>query len=117
MSDSLRLEVTGYGAERLCSALRLCPQQYITGVIWDGGRLSLKHEYDPTKPQKLAFKPELMVDIILDWLARDKGSNPNFAAPSWPEKPDVDGEVKKGWRVVADNHEIEIHPHWMIYHK
>ncbi len=117
MSDSLRLEATGEGAERMCSTLRLCPQQQITGVTWESGRLFLRYEYDPTKPPKLSFKPELMVDAIMDWLGRNKGSNPSFAAPVWPERPDIDGDVKKGWRIVADNHEIEIHPHWMIYHK
>ena len=117
MSDSLMIEVTGVDKKRLVDALNLAPVDRITGVSWLKNSLVLRWEHDHNLPQKLAFEPALMADLILEWLGRDTGYNSNYAAPVWPDSPDIDGSVKKGWLVEGDGDQITVHPHWMIYHK
>lgn len=119
MSDSLMIEATGDDSDRLKATLEICPLQRITGVVWENNSLILKHEFDSLNPSRMTFPPALMVDVISDWLGRTKTSRPNYlyAAPEWPKQPDVDGDVKRGWRVIADIHQIEVHPLWMIYRK
>jgi hypothetical protein len=117
MSDSLMIEVTGRGEDRLKEALRLAPVDRINHVSWCGNYLVMGYEHDDKKPQKMCFHPDLMSGVVIGWLERTKGSNKTYAAPDWPQEPDIDGEVKKGWRLVSDNREILVHPHWMIYHK
>lgn len=119
MSDSLMLEVTGEGQERLVEALNLAPTQRITGVIWERTQncLKLNYEHDEKGSQRLPFAPRQVVSTITDWLERRRGSNASYAAPVWPKEPDIDGDCERGWRLVADDRKIEIHPHWIICHK
>jgi hypothetical protein len=116
MSDSLNLNVTGEGRDRLVKALELAPIDSITGVIWKDQVLHLVHEHDHRQPQKMTFSPVLMVDVVIDWLARQSGSNSSYASPVWPKQPDIDGDCKKGWLLEADRQKIIVRPHWMIYH-
>ena len=117
MSDSLMLETTGRGEDRLKEALRLAPVDRVNHVSWLGDCLLLASEFDDAKPQKMHFDPDIMSGVVIDWLRRTKGSSDRYAAPQWPPKPDIDGDIKQGWRLVSCDSEIRVYPHWMIYHK
>ncbi len=119
MSDNLKLEATGIDRQLLVSLLDLCANQNITGLRQMGNVLHLITEWDQSKGKTLSFKPALMADTITEWLGRSKGSNSSYAAPDYGPKPDIDGDCKKGWRLVAGSSidVIEIHPCWMMYGK
>ena len=53
MSDSLMLETTGRGEDRLKEALRLAPVDRVNHVSWLGDCLLLASEFDDAKPQKM----------------------------------------------------------------
>jgi hypothetical protein len=121
MSDTIQTTVTGAtdDRDRLIKALELAPIRAVTGVHWEKSQLILKREVrsSETTDQKMSFAPELMVDVILEFMNRKPGSNKTYAAPIWPPEPDLDGSCRKGWRLEADNRSITIDPFWMIYHK
>lgn len=110
------LETTGHGRERLRQALMLAPVDRVTGVLWRGNALVILYEHGTVSVRRMTFAPELMTDLVIDWLGRGEGSNPSYPAPQWDREPDIDGSCEKGWRLVSDDDEIVIHPHWMIYH-
>jgi hypothetical protein len=116
MSDSLMLEITGEGRDRLIAALDLCAEERVTGIMQGANRLLLSYEHDGQ--MRMNFPPSLMADVAIEWLKRTPGSNRAYLAPTWPDQPNIDGSCKKGWRLVfAHGGPIEIHPHWMVYHK
>lgn len=116
MSDSLMLEITGFDLDRLISALDICSDERVTGITQVGNKLCLSYEHDGA--MRLSFRPSLLAETILEWLQRTPGSNPLYLAPSWPQEPDIDGCCERGWRLVfAKGAAIEIHPHWMVFHK
>ena len=115
MSDSLKLEATGDDKDRLVKLLEMCACQHVTGLVKSGNMLKIVHEYDASKEPRLSFRPALLADAIMEWISMPAHKN----GADFSRAPDIDGECQKGWRLVSgDWHEpIEIHPHWMIYHK
>lgn len=116
MNDSLKLEATGDDKDRLIELLNLCSCQSATGLVKAGNMLKIVHDYDAQSPEpRLSFKPALLADAIMDWIERTRG----HMVANFPKEPDIDGHCKRGWRLVSGGwHDpIEIHPHWMIYHK
>lgn len=116
MSDSLKLDVTGRGIERLLLALDLAHINCVTGIWQDGNKLVLAWCHEK---RFLAFPPRLMADVIMDWLGRKQGSSAQYCAPDYGKAPDIDGSTAHGWRLICDDmsRTIEIHPHWMVYSK
>lgn len=119
MSDTLMLEATGLGPERLQGFLNLCENNRITGVRHVGNALHLFYDGDMSKGKPVTFHPSLMVDTIMEWLGRSKSTNGVYAAPDFGPEPDIDGDCKKGWRIKSGGSmdPIEIHPTWMIFGK
>jgi hypothetical protein len=118
MSDSLTVEATGEGKDRLVAVLSICS--------------SWKDE----KPEWLSWRKTETGGIKFRRFL-DGGGFTNFPAPigpaeaaetafsvlsgidikKWPPKPDIDGSVHRGWRVKQDFYGVTVEPFWMIYHK
>jgi hypothetical protein len=121
MSDSLMLEVTGEGKERLIKAIELSGVKYSTGIEQRGNDLVIFYNSSDSTGKKLPINPVLFVDAIIEWLGRGKSVNSYYAFPDYGPEPDIDGHCKKGWKLtysdLAARGEIKISPQWMIYHK
>ncbi len=113
MSDTLMIEATGQSVERLTATLALCGS-------WEGDEAAFygwgEHEngicfpaHGGTKfpvPINARQAAEIAFEFI-DKLPREK----------WPQQPDIDGDCKRGWKVVRGWDGTVIVPFWMIFHK
>jgi hypothetical protein len=117
MSDSLMMEVTGQGKDRLVRAIELCDIDHATGVEQRGNELVIFWSHDSKTGQPLAVKPTAFADGIIEWLGKTKGTNRYYLAPDFGPEPDIDGHCEKGWKLISRDREIRVAPQWMIYHK
>ncbi|WP_298981494.1 hypothetical protein [uncultured Roseibium sp.] len=113
MSDSLMLETTGEGVERLAKALELCtdwkddPAEFRAWGNHDAGLCFLRHEGNMFPSPINARQAAEMAFAFLEKIPREK----------WPQKPDIDGHCNKGWKVRHSWEGTTVLPFWMIYHK
>ena len=120
MSDTLMLEATGEGVDRLKALLSLDGTRRITGMVQKENALILNWEHEGGA--RVPFPPAVLADQIIAWLMNRDGkvvSNPNFLGAEYGKEPDIDGHCKKGWRIIVGSASdpITIKPQWMVYHK
>ena len=116
MSDSLMLEATGEGVERLTDVLSVCSQwkndpPKFEGWKKDAGTIVFTRF---CSDDFIAFPTTLTSEQAASIAAKYID---NLPTPEWPREPDIDGHCKKGWKVVHDDSMTTIEPFWMIYHK
>ena len=108
------LEITGEDKDRLIAALDLAHVDRVSGIWQEGNKLVLGR---PDDNRLLSFSPRLLADTIIDWLKRSRGLSATYQSPDFGKEPDIDGDCKRGWRLICKGRTIEVHPQWMVYHK
>jgi hypothetical protein len=118
MSDSLTVEATGEGKDRLAQVLSICISWKNVEPTWQS--------WKKTKAGGIVFSRHSNQNGFTDFPAP---VGPVEAAATacavlscidikkWPPKPDIDGSVHRGWRVKQDFYGVTVEPFWMIYHK
>jgi hypothetical protein len=108
------IEATGETAERLTAVLALCSrfrdiEPRFLGWRADGGSLYLTY-FDIANTFPVRIGADIAAALALEFLGQIKDND-------WPARPDIDGSLKKGWKLRQDCDGVTISPFWMIYHK
>ncbi len=109
--DNHELTAVGETLEFLESILATVPIESVGSYASTGGNQLCFYRSFNNRPCEQTFPvvmpPKDLSSMIMRWIEK----------AHFPPKPDIDGDLFRGWHLVSDHREIAISPEWMICHK